>query len=117
MSDVKDFTPGQRVTVLPDSEAFARGFAAGEVVKLGRKYVHVLFDGTQKPEAVTPDILAPVVEAPEPTVADAVAETVGALADSITTPGMRLTGRRAHRDNRRTARQMQRASRRANRKR
>lgn len=125
--DVKDYTLGQRIQSHRDSESAANGEFNGEVVKLGRKYVHVLFDESGKvrqvlPESVHPARVAPAApvttpasdepeNSPQETVTE-MAATHNTLSYILPTPG-----RKAHREHRQTKRRMARASRRANRKR
>jgi hypothetical protein len=133
MNTVKDFTLNQRV---------ATDLGDGTVTKIGRVYVYVEIDGTDKIEKMTPAELRelapadeiPVVEdAPIVVTVDEAHELLGGMAKgkvNIITdlagqldnsapvggrPPMRIKGNRASADNRRKARKTQRQSRRANR--
>ena len=99
MQNVNDFQAEQRVLA---------GDREGTVVKLGRKYVHVLFEGASKPEQLLPSDLT---VAPEPVVAAPVGNHVvvgGRLPK-------RATAKQVTSAQRKAARKTQRKSRRKNR--
>lgn len=135
MNTVKDFNLGQRVATTDGD---------GEITKIGRKYVYVQVDGTDKPGQYLPEDLKVSLTKPEQpvvTVVDEVHEliTTGTFpsdvsnvpgksdiispmlhptsnTEAFTRPPMKLKGKRADADNRRAARKAQRKSRRANRR-
>jgi hypothetical protein len=128
MNTVKDFTIGQRVST---------DLGDGTVSKIGRKYVYVDIDGSDKTEQMLPgelSELAPADEIPavedspeQPTVVvfdeahtfQADAAMVALVSNAVrfdNRPPMRLKGNRASTGSRRAARKAQRKSRRANRR-
>lgn len=54
---ISDFHIGQRVQSHPATDAWMMGDRYGEVVRLGRKYVHVKMDKSGRTLKFTPDNL------------------------------------------------------------
>lgn len=123
MNTVKDFTIGQRVST---------DLGDGTVTKIGRIYVYVDIDGSDKTEKLTPADLRDLPSADEiPVVDEAPVNTGGGESDVFqilaaqldngapadNRPPMRIKGKRNDSGTRKAARKAQRRSRRANRSR
>lgn len=62
MFTTREFEPGMRVEVRPDSSCWQRGLRRGRVVKVGNRFVYVWFD--ENPDNVyriAPHVLRPLL--------------------------------------------------------
>lgn len=56
-----DYQVGQRVQIHPATDAWMQGDRYGEVIKVGRKYVHVRMDRSRRTLAFLPKYVLEVV--------------------------------------------------------